>query len=76
MQVTVNIPDELAAEIESRGFAVETYFRELVQASVPRRQSADERRRAVDAMQQFAATHGITTGGQSLESMIHEGHKY
>lgn len=35
-----------------------------------------ERQKAVDAMMQFAAKHGFTTGGQDLKSMVHEGHKY
>ncbi len=35
-----------------------------------------ERQRAVEAMLRFADKHGITTGGQDLKSMVHEGHKY
>lgn len=76
MQITVDIPDELAAEVKAKGFALETYLRDLLQANVSKTQSADERQRAVDAMRQFAVKHGATTGGQSIKSMIHEGHKY
>lgn len=76
MQVTVDIPDELAAQVEARGFALEVFLRELIMTRFAERKTADERRNAVDAMRQFAAQHGFTTGGQDLKSMVHEGHKY
>lgn len=30
MQITVNIPDELAAQVQARGIALETYVEQLV----------------------------------------------
>ena len=76
MQVTVNISDELAAQVEARGFALEVFLRELIVTRLSEKQSADERRSAVDAIRQFAAKHGFTTNGQDLKRMVHEGHKH
>lgn len=77
MQITVNIPDELAAQVQAQGFAVETYVRTVVEEKLSQEKAAtDQRRQAVDAMRQFAPKHGFTTSGQDLKSMIHEGHKY
>jgi hypothetical protein len=77
MQITVTIPDELAAQVQARGFALETYVRDLVEEKLSQEQVVtDQRRKAVEAMLQFAGKHGFTTGGQDLKSMVHEGHKY
>jgi len=46
------------------------------QEAPPKAYDQGERQRAVDAMMQFAAKHGLTTGGQDLKSMVHEGHKH
>lgn len=76
MQITVNIPDELAAAIQARGMELDTYVRELMEEKLGR-ESADrnQRRRTVEAMLQFGQKHGATLGGQNLKSMVHEGHK-
>jgi len=89
MQITVNIPDELAAQAQARGLVLDSYLPELlavdlateVHVALPALSEAEERmaaRRnaAVDAMLGFAEKYGITTGGQDLKSMVHEGHKY
>jgi post-segregation antitoxin (ccd killing protein) len=77
MQITVTIPDELAAQVEARGFALETYVRELVEAKLSQKQAdKGQRREAVDAMLDFAEKHGAKLGGQDLKKMVHEGHKY
>lgn len=77
MQITVDIPDELAAQVQAQGFAVESYVRTVIEEKLSQEQAvSDQRRQAVDAMLQFAQKHGFTTGGQDLKSMIHEGHKY
>jgi len=91
MQITVTIPDELAAQ--ARGLALDRYLPELLAEDLVTEaesrpapivttigDAADEvtarRHAAVEAMLGFAKKHGFTTGGQDLKSMIHEGHKY
>ncbi len=91
MQITVTIPDELAAQAQARGLELDRYLPELLaeefsierqsRAAVDnnctlRQGNAERRNAAVEAMRGFAAKYGITTGGQDLKSMIHEGHKY
>jgi hypothetical protein len=77
MQITITIPDELAAQVQARGFALETYVRDLMEEKLSQEQAQkNQRREAVEAMLQFAGKHGFTSGGQDLKSMVHEGHKY
>ena len=99
MQITLTIPDELAAQAQARGLALDHYLPELLaetlaaepesratplhSASKPddssqlsHRYTAEQRNAAVEALLGFAEKYGVTTGGQDLESMIHEGHKY
>ncbi len=77
MKITVSIPDELAAEVQARGFALETYVGDLMKEKLSQERTVtDQRRKAVEAMLQFAQKHGYTTGGQGLKSMVREGHKY
>jgi hypothetical protein len=77
MQVTVTIPDELAAQVQARGFILETYLRDLMEERFSREPVQNgQRREAVEAMLHFAETHGTTLGGLDLKSMVHEGHKY
>jgi len=75
MQITVTIPDELAARIQARGLAVETYLRHLVEDELSD-QPADkaQRRDAVETMLRFADKHGTTLGDGDLKLAIHEGH--
>jgi hypothetical protein len=77
MQVTLNIPDDLAAQAQARGFVLETYVRELMREDLSGNPDRDgQRRKAVEAMLDFAERHGATLGGLGLKSMVHEGHKY
>jgi hypothetical protein len=77
MQVTFNIPDELAAQVQARGFVLEAYVRGLMEEKLSRESVQDgQRREAVEAMFRFAEKHGATLGGLDLKSMVHEGHKY
>ena len=77
MQITVTIPDELAAQLQASGFDFDAYVSNLVQQHLPPKpKSPEERKRAIEAMRAFGERHRFTTGGQSIKSMIHEGHKY
>ncbi len=76
MQVTINVPDQLAAEAAARGLAVDAYIEEVL-AKQPRQNAEDKARRSsVEQMRQFARKHGATLGGLKLRDLIHEGHKY
>jgi hypothetical protein len=76
MEIRVNIPDELAAQIKAQGVALDTYVRDLVEKKLSHDQ-ADKKTRgdAVERMLRFAKAHGTRLEGD-LKSMIHEGHKY
>ena len=85
MQITVTIPDELAAQAQARGLALDRYLPELLAEDLateaesrptPTPSASERRHAAVEAMLGFAERYGVTTGGQDLKSMIHEGHKY
>jgi hypothetical protein len=76
VQITVSIPDELAAQVQARGLALDAYIRELVEERLLRdRKCEDQRSKAVDAMLQFTHQHGFSSGGHRTKSMMHEGHK-
>ena len=77
MQVMVNIPDELAAQVAARGFALETYVRGLMEEKLSQGTSSEWSAAAGgrgDA--RICERHGTTLGGLDLKSMVHEGHKY
>ena len=89
MQITVTIPDELAAQAQARGLALDHYLLKLLAENLASEsesrsvivgeileKSAAQRSAAVEAMLGFAEKYGATTGGQDLKSMVHEGHKY
>jgi hypothetical protein len=61
MQVTFNIPDELAARVAARGFVLETYLRELMEEKFSREPVQNGQRwQAVETMLHFAEKHGAT----------------
>ncbi len=82
MQITVEIPDELAAQAQARGLRLDRYLPALlaeglaVESQPAPVDEAARRHAAVEDMLQFALKHGFTTGGQDLKGMVHEGHKY
>jgi hypothetical protein len=61
MEIRVNVPDELAAQAQTRGMAVEEYVAELLAERVAERPSESPQRRApeqvrawLDALAQFS----------------------
>jgi len=77
MQVTIDIPDELAAQAQERGLVLEACLRDLMEEKFFREPVQNgQRRQAVEAMLQFAERHGATLGGLGLKTTVHEGHKY
>ena len=81
MQVTINIPDELAAQVRARGLELDTYVSTLMaeellrqsanQSSRPRQHSVSE---AIDSIR--ILRKGNFLGGLKMKDLIHEGHKY
>jgi hypothetical protein len=81
MQITVTVPDELAAEAEARGLSAEAYGQELlIRAAVMELRMTEEpeiRRRNIDSMRRFAKEHNLTLGeGLSIKDLINEGRKH
>ncbi|HEU4981349.1 MAG TPA: hypothetical protein VFT88_01600 [Acidobacteriaceae bacterium] len=67
----------LAAEAQARGMALDRYLEEIVATrNTTAHEDRSERKRAIEAMMQFARKHSLQSGGQSIKDMLHEGHKY
>lgn len=67
----------LSREAQARGIALDRYVEEIVEErAVCGGEVRADRRRAVEAMMQFARKHQLQTGDQSVKDMLHEGHKY
>jgi hypothetical protein len=47
MQVTINVPDDLAAQAQARGIPLETYVQDLLGVAIPRPPTPAERERRV-----------------------------
>ncbi|MFZ0882167.1 MAG: hypothetical protein WAN14_02100 [Candidatus Acidiferrales bacterium] len=77
MEVTIRIPDELAAEARARGVSVEVYVQELLA-----RQALDanngERLKSVRAAVEriLELRKGNKLAGLQIKDLIHEGHQY
>jgi hypothetical protein len=76
MQVTVNIPDELAAQAREKGLSVETYVEEVLARQARERAKADREsvNEALDRISQLR--RGNKLGGSRIKDMIQEGRKY
>ena len=76
MKVTVTIPDEVAAEAQARGVALDTFVEKLLAKRTDAAETSATRREAVAAMRRFAAKHSARLGDADLRAMAHEGHKH
>jgi hypothetical protein len=84
MQVTVNIPDELAAQAREKGLTVEVYVEQVLAEQCNGNGSDSETTRSdtdtakiKDAIARMAELRkGVTLGGLKIKDLIHEGHKY
>jgi post-segregation antitoxin (ccd killing protein) len=77
MQITVNIPDRLAAQARARGVTVEVYVEEVLKQQT--RQSAGEAPsnsvgEAIDRIMELRK--GNKLQGANIKGLIHEGHKH
>jgi hypothetical protein len=77
MEVTIKVPDKLAAEARAHGLSVEVYVQEILA-----RQALDtvseQRLQAVRAAIEriFELRKGNRLAGLRTKDLIHEGHKY
>jgi hypothetical protein len=77
MQVTVNVPDRLAAEARARGVTVEVYIEEMLvrQLIVPEGETPQKSvGEAIDRIRELRKQN--TLGDLRTKDLIHEGHKY
>lgn len=77
MEVTIKVPDKLAAEARARGVSVEVYVQEILARQTiettgeARLQSV---RAAIDRILELRK--GNKLAGRRTKDLIHEGHKY
>jgi len=77
MEVTINVPDKLAAEARAHGVSVEVYVQELLarQALEATGESRFEPvRAAIERLHELRK--GNKLAGLRTKDLIHEGHKY
>ena len=76
MQVTINVPDHIAADAATRGQALDAYVEEVLARQAQQTVQDTSRRSAVEEMREFGRKCGATLGDLKLKDLIHEGHKY
>jgi len=77
MEVTIKVPDQLAAEARARGVSVEVYVQEILARQALEttgEQSLQSVRAAIDRI--FELRKGNKLAGLRTKDLIHEGHKY
>ena len=77
MEVTIKVPDQLAAEARAHGVSVEVYVQEIL-ARQTLETTGEQRlqsvRAAIDRI--FELRKGNKLAGLRTKDLIHEGHKY
>ncbi len=77
MEVTIKVPDKLAADARAHGMSVEVYVLEIL-ARQARETTGEERlqsvRAAIDRILELRK--GNKLAGLRTKDLIHEGHKY
>jgi len=77
MEVTIKVPDHLAAEARAQGVSVEVYVQEILARQAlgaTREGSLQSVRAAVERI--FELRKGNKLAGLRTKDLIHEGHKY
>lgn len=77
MEVTIKVPDQLAAEARSRGLSVEVYVQDIL-ARQALDTTGEGRIQLVQATIEriFELRKGNKLAGLRAKDLIHEGHKY
>ncbi len=77
MEVTIKVPDKLAAEARAHGVSVEVYVQEILARQALEttgRQRLQSIREAIDRILELRK--GNKLAGLRTKDLIHEGHKY
>lgn len=77
MQVTINVPDQVAAEARARGLSTEVYVEELITSRTNANSDLDQREAveaAVDRILERRERHKLN--GLKIKDLINEGRKY
>jgi plasmid stability protein len=77
MEVTIKVPDKLAAEAREHGMSVEAYVQEILArqaVDTPRQQRLQSVSVVIERILQLRK--GNTLAGIRTRDLIHEGHKY
>lgn len=77
MEVTIKVPDKLAAEARAHGVSVEVYVQEIL-ARQALETNGEQRLQSVQAAIKriFELRKGNKLAGLRTKDLIHEGHKY
>lgn len=77
MQVTINVPDHIAADAAARGVALDTYVEEVLAKQAQQTTQPDLQVSAAEAVDRIRAlSQRVTLDGLKIKDLIHEGHKY
>jgi hypothetical protein len=77
MQVTVNVPDEFAAQAQEKGLSVEVYVEQMLSNRIEAPLDATQMARAREAVDRMAELRkGVRLGGLKIKDLINEGRKY
>ncbi|HEX3119990.1 MAG TPA: hypothetical protein VHP80_12920 [Candidatus Acidoferrum sp.] len=80
MQVTVNIPDELAAQAREKGLTVEVYVEQVLAKQLNGHAAdtpGDQHATIAEAAARIREIgKGNRLDGENIKDWIHEGHKY
>ena len=77
MQVTVNVPDQLAAQARARGVAVEAYVEEVPVRQALEPEAEAHRKSVGEAIDRIMELRkGNTLGGVKVKDLIYEGRKF
>lgn len=77
MEVTIKVPDKLAAEARAHGVSVEVYVQEILERQAVEatgEQRLQSVRAAIDRILELRK--GNKLAGLRTKDLIHEGHKY
>jgi len=77
MEVTIKVPDKLAAEARARGVSVEVYVQEILARQALEaegEQRLESVRAAIDRILELR--RGNKLAGLRTKDLIHDGHKY
>ncbi len=77
MEVTIKVPDQLAAEARVRGVSVEVYVQEILARQAPWASGEGRIQSIRAAIEQILELRkGNKLAGIRTKDLIHEGHKY